>query len=49
MVPSSEWFLYGFVRKEALVSSEIEGTQATLQDVLTFEVTNRADRPDDVR
>lgn len=49
MVPSAHWFLYGFVRKEAVVSSEIEGTQATLQDVVTFEATKQADRPDDVR
>jgi Fic family protein len=49
MVPNPEWFLYGFVRKEAVVSSEIEGTQATLQDVVTFEATDRAERPDDVR
>ena len=49
MVPSAQWFLYGFVRKEAVISSEIEGTQATLQDVVTFEATRRADRPDDVR
>ena len=49
MVPSTEWFLYGFVRKEAVVSSEIEGTQATLRDVLTFEATQQTDRPDDVR
>lgn len=37
MVPSLDWFLYGFVRKEAVVSSQIEGTQATLVDLLTFE------------
>jgi len=49
MVPSAQWFLYGFVRKEAVVSSEIEGTQATLQDVVTFEATKHAERPDDVR
>lgn len=49
MVPSTEWFLYGFVRKEAVISSEIEGTQATLRDVLTFEATQQTDRPDDVR
>ena len=49
MVPSTDWFLYGFVRKEAVVTSQIEGTQATLRDVLTFEATDRADRPDDVR
>ena len=49
MVPSAQWFLYSFVRKEAVVSSEIEGTQATLQDVVTFEATQHAERPDDVR
>lgn len=49
MVPNSDWFLYGFVRKEALLTSRIEGTQATLQDVLAFEAGERAQRPDDVR
>ena len=48
MVPSPDWFLYGFVRKEAVVSSQIEGTQATLQDVITYEATRRSDRPADV-
>ena len=48
MVPSPGWFLYGFVRKEAVVSSQIEGTQATLQDVLTYEATRQAERPADV-
>jgi Fic family protein len=37
MVPSLDWFLYGFVRKEAVLSSQIEGTQATLTDLLQFE------------
>ncbi|MCP4677008.1 MAG: Fic family protein [Deltaproteobacteria bacterium] len=37
MVPSLQWFIYGFVRKEAVVSSQIEGTQATLVDLLEFE------------
>ncbi len=27
MVPSTGWFLYGFVRKEAVITSQIEGTQ----------------------
>jgi Fic family protein len=48
MVPSAEWFIYGFVRKEAVISSQIEGTQATLRDMLAFEATKKADRPDDV-
>jgi Fic family protein len=37
MIPSVDWFLYAFVRKEAVISSQIEGTQATLIDLLTFE------------
>jgi len=37
MVPSVDWFIYAFVRKEAVISSQIEGTQATLIDLLTFE------------
>ena len=49
MVPSTGWFLYGFVRKEAVITSQIEGTQATLRDVLTFEATGQSDRADDVR
>ncbi|MGB2987825.1 MAG: Fic family protein [Phycisphaerae bacterium] len=48
MVPSPDWFLYGFVRKEAVVSSQIEGTQATLRDVLEFEATSKAKRPEDI-
>lgn len=47
MVPSQEWFLYGFVRKEAVVSSQIEGTQATLEDVVTYEATQQSERPAD--
>lgn len=39
MVPSVEWFLYGFVRKEAVITSQIEGTQATLLDLLEFEAS----------
>lgn len=48
MVPSADWFLYGFVRKEAVISSQIEGTQATLMDVLTYEATRKAERPAEV-
>ena len=49
MVPSPNWFLYGFVRKEAVISSQIEGTQATLEDVVTYETTRQADRPAEVQ
>ncbi|MGC4070152.1 MAG: Fic/DOC family N-terminal domain-containing protein [Polyangiaceae bacterium] len=37
MVPCLDWFIYAFVRKEAVLSSQIEGTQATLVDLLAFE------------
>lgn len=30
MGPSLDWFEYAFVRKEAVISSQIEGTQASL-------------------
>src|SRR5262245_11191214 len=43
MVPSIQWFIYAFVRKEAVVSSQIEGTQATLVDLLTFEAARSTD------
>src|ERR1700686_941803 len=43
MVPSLDWFIYAFVRKEAVVSSQIEGTQATLVDLLTFEAQDGVD------
>lgn len=48
MVPSPDWFLYGFVRKEAVVSSQIEGTQATLEDVVVYEAAQLSERPADV-
>jgi Fic family protein len=44
MVPSLDWFIYAFVRKEAVLSSQIEGTQATLVDLLTFESQDDADQ-----
>lgn len=47
MVPSIDWFIYGFVRKEAVLSSQIEGTQATLVDLFKYE-TEIIDRNPDV-
>ncbi len=47
MVPSLDWFIYAFVRKEAVVSSQIEGTQATLVDLLEFEAQAQAPRAKD--
>ncbi len=37
MLPDLDLFLYFYVRKEALVSSQIEGTQSSFSDLLLFE------------
>jgi len=43
-------FLYMYVRKEAVLSSQIEGTQSTLSDLLRFETEAVAGKPiDDIR
>src|SRR5437773_1581246 len=49
MVPSVDWFVYAFVRKEAVVSSQIEGTQATLVDLFEYEAENDRKPVEDVR
>src|SRR5713226_1506651 len=41
MVPALDWFIYAFVRKEAVISSQIEGTQTTLVDLLAFEAEDQ--------
>ncbi|MCB1151459.1 Fic family protein [bacterium] len=49
MAPSLDWFVYSFVRKEAVISSQIEGTQASLDDLLTAEADAPTDAaPEDV-
>ncbi len=37
LLPDTELFLYLYVRKEAVLSSQIEGTQSSLSDLLLFE------------
>lgn len=37
LVPDTSLFLYMYVRKEAVLSSQIEGTQSSLSDLLLFE------------
>jgi Fic family protein len=37
LLPDPHLFLYSYVRKEALLSSQIEGTQSTLSELLLFE------------
>jgi len=50
LLPRQELFLYMYVRKEAVLSSQIEGTQSTLSDLLRFEIEAQAGQPiDDIR
>lgn len=48
-LPDTNLFLLMYVRKEALLSSQIEGTQASLEDIIRYEdKIEEADNPDDV-
>jgi len=48
-LPNPDLFVFMYVRKEAVLSSQIEGTQSSLQDVLAAEAKILApDRPRDV-
>ncbi|MGH7725782.1 MAG: Fic family protein [Candidatus Eiseniibacteriota bacterium] len=50
MLPDPALFLYSYIRKEAVLSSQIEGTQSTLSDLLLFESAAVPGAPtDDVR
>lgn len=49
LLPSPDLFLYAYVRREALLSSQIEGTQSSLSDLLLFEIDEAPGVPfDDV-
>jgi len=48
LVPSEDWLLYGAVRKEALLTSQIEGAQATLDDLFDNEAGLEVSNADDV-
>jgi Fic family protein len=48
LVPSVDWLLYSAVRKEALLTSQIEGTQATLVDLFDEEAGFAVSNTDDV-
>ena len=47
-MPSVDWLLYSAVRKEALLTSQIEGTQATLADLFDEEAGFPVSNTDDV-
>lgn len=49
LLPDMSLFLYAYVRKEAVLSSQIEGTQSSLSDLLLFELDEAPGVPlDDV-
>jgi Fic family protein len=49
LLPDTSLFLYMYVRKEAVLSSQIEGTQSSLSDLLLFEAEETPGAPlDDV-
>lgn len=50
LLPRHDPLLYMYVRKEAVLSSQIEGTQSTLTDLLRYKATVESGQPfDDVR
>jgi len=49
LLPDPDLFLYAYVRREAVLSSQIEGTQSSLSDLLLFELEEASGVPfDDV-
>ena len=48
LVPSVDWLLYSAIRKEALLTSQIEGTQATLSDLFDEEAGLEVHNADDL-
>ncbi len=50
LLPDESLFLYAYVRKEAVLSSQIEGTQSSLSDLFLYELEEAPGVPvDDVR
>ena len=45
ILPNPHLFIYSYVRKEAVLSSQIEGTQSSLSDLLRFESTRAPGAP----
>ena len=48
LAPSVDWLLYSAIRKEALLTSQIEGTQASLTDLFDSEAGSIVRNADDV-
>ena len=50
LLPDASLLLYSFIRKEAVLSSQIEGTQSSLADLMLYEIAERPGVPlDDTR
>jgi len=50
LLPDAKLFLYSYVRKEAVMSSQIEGTQSSLSDLMLYEMEGQPGVPlDDVQ
>ncbi|HZE89786.1 MAG TPA: Fic/DOC family N-terminal domain-containing protein, partial [Verrucomicrobiae bacterium] len=47
LLPDKSLFLYTYVRKEAVLSSQIEGTQSSISDLLLFELEEAPGVPHD--
>lgn len=47
LLPDTNLFLYSYVRREAVLSSEIEGTQSSLSELLLFELKELPGVPTD--
>jgi len=47
-LPNPELFVAMYVRREAVLSSQIEGTESTLEDLLEYELGKRHKEPSDV-
>ena len=45
LLPDPTLFIYAYVRKEAVLSSQIEGTQSSLSDLLAFEIDDAPGMP----
>jgi Fic family protein len=49
LLPDPDLFFYSYIRKEAVLSSQIEGTQSTLSDLLLYEHDEASAVPADAR
>ena len=47
LLPDASLFLYSYIRKEAVLSSQIEGTQSSIADLMRFEAADAPGIPKD--